>query len=131
MLPIQNFDFSPGNIAVLGVLTKVVHGDGTFRTAPSTAVGSFYQNLWVHFKYQGHVLPFFLAIMTGKSGALYNAVFLKIKDELPDTVNPETIMCDFEPALQNGLSLIFPDAVVTGCWFHYSQVRKIISYYAC
>ena len=32
------------------VLTKVVYGDGTFRTAPSTAVGRFHQNLWVHFK---------------------------------------------------------------------------------
>ena len=112
----------PENLAKLGVHTKVIHSDGTFRTAPSTATGRFYQNLMLHCKFEGHVLPFFKVIMTGKSGALYKAVFHKIKEELPDTVNPETIMCDFETALQNGLKEIFPEAVVTGCWFHFSQV---------
>ena len=30
-------------------------------------------------------------------------------------------MCDFEAALLNGLKEIFPEADVTGCWFHFSQ----------
>ena len=59
--------------------------------------------------------------MTGKSGALYKAVFKKIKEELPDSVNPKMVMCDFEAALLNGLKEIFPEADVTGCWFHFSQ----------
>ena len=33
------------DLCMCSVLTKVVHGDGTFRTAPSTAVGRFYHNL--------------------------------------------------------------------------------------
>ena len=35
-------------------------------------------------------------------------------DNTPSSIS---VMCDFEPALQNGFSLIFPGAVVTGCWF--------------
>ena len=123
----STFFFSE-NIAKLGVHTKLVQCDGTFRTAPSTTTGHFYQNLMLHAKYEGHVMPFFKVIMTGKSGALYRAVFEKIKEELPDSVNPETVMCDFEPALQNGLQEIFPEATVTGCWFHFSQVGKLYSF---
>ena len=76
MLPTQNFVF-PENIAKLGVHTKVVQCDGTFRTAPSTATGRFYQILMLRAKYEGHVMPFIKVIMTGKSGALYKAVFKK------------------------------------------------------
>ena len=119
---VANFFFFPENIAKLGVHTKVVQCDGTFRTAPSTATGRFYQILMLHAKYEGHVMSFIKVIMTGKSGALYKAVFKKIKEELPDSVNPETVMCDFEAALLNGLKEIFPEADVTGCWFHFSQV---------
>ena len=114
--------FSPENLAKLGVNTKVVQCDGTFCTAPSTATGHFYQILMFQAKFDGHVMPFIKVVMTGKSGALYKAVFKRIKEELPDSVNPETVMCDFEAALQNGLQEIFPDAIVTGCWFHFSQV---------
>ena len=86
VLPTQHF-FSE-NIAKLGVHTKLVQCDGTFRAVPSTSTGHFYQNLMLHAKYEGHVMPFFKVIMTGKSGALYRAVFEKIKEELPHSVNP-------------------------------------------
>ena len=130
LLPTQQFIFSE-NLAKLGIHTKLSQCDGTFRTAPSTTIGRFYQNLMLHFKFEGHVLPFFKAIMTGKSGPLYKVVFHKMKEELPESVKIETCMCDFEPALQNGLQEIFPDAIITGCWFHYSQVSKLELLYFC
>ena len=124
LLPTHHVIYSTENLSKLGVHTKLIQCDGTFRTAPSTVTGRFYQNLMLHAKYFGHVLPFFKVVMTGKSGVLYNTVFQKIKVELPSSVSPETVMCDFEPALQNGLQAIFPDAIITGCWFHYSQVSE-------
>ena len=76
----------------------------------------------LHAEYKAHVLPFMLAIMTGKSRVLYDATFLKMKEHLPDSVQPEKVMSDYEQALQGALSEIFPDAEILGCWFHYSQV---------
>ena len=80
--------------------------------------------------YKSNVLPFFKAVMTGKSRALYDSVFHKIKEELPETVNPETVMTDYEVALQGALSEIFPEATIVGCWFHFSQV-SILNLYIC
>ena len=96
--------------------------DGTFKTAPSTSDNKhFYQNLILYAKYGDHVLPFMKAIMTGKCRPLYDKTFQKMKEHLPSSVNPETVMSDYEQALQGALSDIFPDANVLGCWFHFSQ----------
>ena len=61
--------------------------------------------------------------MSHKTRALYDAVFLQVKAMLPDTVQPEYLLTDYETALQKGLGTIFPEATVLGCWFHFSQVR--------
>ena len=47
---VANGENITSDMCICSVLIKVVYGDGTFRTAPSTAVRRFYQNLWVHFK---------------------------------------------------------------------------------
>ena len=109
-------------MAVDGAVQKVPSHCTTLVLTPSFAKFSGEKMLMPHAEFEGHVMPFIKVVMTGKSGALYKAVFKRIKEELPDSVNPETVMCDFEAALQNGLQEIFPDAIVTGCWFHFSQV---------
>ena len=40
-------------------------------------------------------------------------------------------MCDFEAALLNGLKEIFPEADMTGCWFHFSQVLQYFHIFSC
>ena len=60
--------------------------------------------------------------MSGKSRSLYDAVYARLKELVPVTVEPEMIMTDFEIALQEGLGEIFPSATIVGCWFHFSQV---------
>ena len=113
---------SLNTIRHLGEETKIIQVDGTFRTAPSTAAGRFYQILIFHAKFGGHVMPFFKAIMTGKKRRLYDQVFVKIKQFLPEGVSPSVVLTDFEPALQGALAAVFPEASVRGCWFHFSQV---------
>ena len=115
----------PENIAFLDDGTKVIFADGTFKTAPSLKQGHFYQILMVHAEYRGHTFVMVKAFMTHKSGTLYNAVFARVKQLLPDSVNPDYVLSDYETALQNGLAIIFPDSVIVGCWFHFSQVRII------
>ena len=78
----------------------------------------------VHAEFKGHTFVLVKALMTHKSGALYNAVFARVKALLPDSLKPDYVMSDYETALQKGLGEIFPDAVIVGCWFHFSQVRE-------
>ena len=74
------------NLNKLGAHTKLIMCDGTFKTAPCTSDNKhFYQNLMLHARYKTNVLPFMKAIMTGKSRRLYDAVFKKLKEYLPDT----------------------------------------------
>ena len=112
-----------GNLSKLGEDTKVIWGDGTFKTAPALRDNEHeYQVLRVYGEYNGYTFPIFQAVMSRKSRSLYNAVYAKLKELLPATVEPEMIMSDYETALQGGLSEVFPTARVVGCWFHYSQV---------
>ena len=97
--------------------------DGTFHSAPSLAKGHMYQILKVHVEYKNNVFTVFKAIMTNKTRSLYDGVYEKLKELLPDTVKPTTLISDYEKALQDGLQAIFPDAELHGCWFHFSQVK--------
>ena len=101
--------------------------DGTFLTAPSMRNGHMYQILKFHVEYLGHVVTVFKALMTGKTRSLYDGVYEKLKELLPDTVNPSLVMTDYENALQDGLQSIFPDAEVKGCWFHFAQVSLLFT----
>ena len=77
---------STDNLNKLGAHTKLILCDGTFKTAPCTSDNNhFYQNLMLHAKYKTNVMPFMKAIMTGKSRLLYDAVFPKLKEHLPDS----------------------------------------------
>ena len=88
--------------------------DGTFKTAPSTSDNKhFYQNLILYAKYGDHVLPFMKAIMTGKCRPLYDKTFQKMKEHLPSSVNPETVMSDYEQAIQGALSDILRQMMKT------------------
>lgn len=77
---------SKKNLSKLGAHTKLFMCDGTFKTAPCTSDNKhFYQILMLHAKYKTNVMPFMKAIMTGKSRRLYDAVFKKLKEHLPDS----------------------------------------------
>ena len=126
---------------------KTLFADGTFRTAPSLRRGHMYQILKIHVEYKGHVFPgmmtfifvfstllkticftVFKAVMTGKTRSLYDGVYEKLRELLPDAVKPDTIITDYEEALQAGLQAVFPEADVRGCWFHYAQVGRKFYY---
>ena len=114
----------PQNLSKLDENTKQISADGTFRTAPSLKVGRLYQILIIMAMYKDHMFPVVKAIMTNKTRCLYDAVFSKVKSLLPEIVKPTLVICDYEPALMGGLSMVFPMAQIVGCWFHYSQVKK-------
>ena len=58
--------------------------------------------------------------LTRKTETLYKAVLQKIKELVPE-FNPVMIMADFEASLRDALKDTFPQCVIKGCWFHYTQ----------
>lgn len=105
---------------------RLVYVDATFRVVPSL----FYQLFTVFVQHTDHSFPVMYALMTRKTTALYQSVFEKLHELLPD-FQPSQVIADFEEAPANAIRAVFGDAVtVSGCWFHYSQallkrLRKI------
>ena len=117
-------DILLGNLARLGPDTKIIFADGTFKTSPALRDNKhMYQLLRIYAEHMGYVFPIFQAVMSCKTKSLYDAVYARLKELLPSTVEPDLVMADYETALQSGLGEIFPTAQVLGCWFHFSQVR--------
>ena len=95
--------------------------DATFRVCPQL----FYQLLVIHAEIPNHqggapwVFPCVYMLLTSKDTDIYLEGFTFLKS-LYDFA-PQTIMVDFEMALRNSLSQVFPSAVVDGCYFHFCQ----------
>lgn len=62
--------------------------------------------------------------MSDKSEASYTTVFTVLA---AFNMQPNTVMSDFEKAAQNALHTVFPNASITGCFFHLGQCvyRKV------
>ena len=95
--------------------SEEIHVDATFKVVPRR----FYQLLVIYGVQDGTVLPCVFILMTAKTRLLYNESFKFVKTMT--RTQPKTIVTDFEVALQHFLHLIFADAVLQGCFFHFSQ----------
>lgn len=66
--------------------------------------------------------------MTCRTRVLYDAVLDKIievyAERFPDVyLTVENVMSDFEKAIQGAVKNAFMGTEITGCWFHYGQVK--------
>ena len=100
-------------------------GDGTFKITPN----GFYQQYTLHAFFDGKTYPCVYALLPGKSRQIYTKMLDVIMQLMPYDVfaNPESIMTDFEIAAMNAFRDRFPDAEISGCYFHLGQSiwRKI------
>lgn len=62
--------------------------------------------------------------MSRKTRRAYEHLFKYIKNSIFDIGNCESIMTDFEVAMRNALRVIFPEAELNCCWFHFTQAAK-------
>ena len=92
--------------------------DGTFFTCPK----QFSQVFTVFVVVQGKTFPCVTVLMTSKTQELYEAVFGKILEIVPD-MNPQLAIADFERASYNAMKTIFPNIRVSGCSFHFIQAN--------
>jgi len=59
-------------------------------------------------------------LLTNKTSHTYNRALVEVQRQIPRT-NPRTVLVDFEKAAMSALSGAYPDATVTGCYFHLAQ----------
>jgi hypothetical protein len=93
--------------------------DGTFKTVPSL----FYQLFTIYvFIQQGDqtVSPTIYALLTDKSQLTYIR-FLKYLLEIKPSLNPTSVIIDFEHSSINAFKTVFPHAEQQGCFFHFSK----------
>ena len=68
-------------------------------------------------------VPVMYVLMSGKTKECYRQVFSYIKGELPNCT-PYCIGVDFEKAFFTAVSIYFPQALLTGCLFHFKQAAR-------
>jgi len=78
--------------------------DGTFKVAPSI----FYQVFTSHALIDHKSMPLVYCLIQDKAEVTYKRVFERIK-ELQPTLNPASIMSDFEKATHNAIQHVFPN----------------------
>jgi len=108
----------------LGILDQHRHWfvDGTFKVAPEL----FLQVFTVHALVDKTAIPLIYVLLQDKSERSYTRVFQKLFD-LKSTLNPLSVMCDFEKASHNAVARVFPNTQLVGCLFHLGQClwRKV------
>ena len=87
------------------------------------------ENGWCNFLLM-QVFPMLYALLPNKQRQSYNRAFSLLKDAAMThglTLDPATVLSDFELAIIQALALNFPNSRHRGCYFHYMQAiwRKV------
>ena len=114
-----------GDDAVLRGLERsdVWLADGTFKKVPSI----FFQLYSIHFEQSSGINPAALyCLLPNKTEATYTRLLDYVNRLLPQA-QPRVILTDFEIAAMESFRRHYPNARMTGCYFHLSQsvLRKV------
>ena len=91
--------------------------DATFKCSPTL----FYQLFILHALVKDNTIACVFVLMSKKTQEQYSMVFEKLKEETPYPLQPVTVVSDFELAAISAFKESFPDATMTGCFFHLTQ----------
>ena len=96
--------------------------DGTFKFVPKP----FYQCLIIMiFDDQTDAyVPVFYILLTSKTKQIYIQALRWVQISVDQQINPVSVTCDFEIALQKAIVSTFPSAVINRCFFHWKQAIR-------
>ena len=109
---------SQHNISVLSEAPHIMM-DATFSSSPNL----FAQLFTVHGLYDsGWHMPLVYGLLPGKTQVLYTDFLAALDHLFPSaTFEPQSVLCDFEKGLHNAIEIVWPDATVRGCYFHFKS----------
>ena len=107
-----------GNMAWCGEI-EVLYLDGTFKQAPPL----FHQVYVILAEINSYVFPLLYALLPNKRAATYRLLFQCIAQKWP-TLQPRSLMVDFEIATFQEAQAAFPNAQLFGCLFHLTLNMK-------
>ena len=90
--------------------------DGTFKVVPEI----FYQLFIIHAVHRHHVVPVIYALLRRKSAETYTRLIEEVLKVAPNW-SPRSVMMDFEQASIISFQRTFPNAALSGCYFHLRQ----------
>lgn len=103
-------------ILTLGAI--MLRMDGTFKVLPHHI--KFRQLFIISVMFNEHSYPLAYIFMQKKNFHSYDLIMSKLKTMIPaDKVT--NIMADYEAATRKAAKLHFPNAIISGCYFHYVQ----------
>lgn len=97
--------------------------DGTFKVVPTL----FFQLYTIHFQSVNGVNPAALyCLLPNKTRATYDRLVSEIRRLIP-LAAPAVILTDFETAAMSAFRQAYPNARITGCYFHLAQsvIRRV------
>ncbi|RNA02875.1 Ragulator complex LAMTOR3, partial [Brachionus plicatilis] len=98
--------------------------DGTFKASPIQLTQLFTIHVAIKGSFEYTTIPCAYILASLKDEKTYREAFGFIKDlaiEKNFTLNPVTVMTDFEIASINAIKFHFPNVILKGCWFHFRQ----------
>ena len=98
----------------------VLFMDGTFYTAPSM----FCQLYTIHGLWHGQMIPLVYVLLPNKTRETYTRMFRLLQDALIARNiiwSPNSFQIDFELAVIRAIEMLFPNAQIRGCLFHFCQ----------
>ncbi|CAG5093177.1 Protein of unknown function, partial [Cotesia congregata] len=100
----------------------------TYKVCPKKP--KFYQLFTIMAKVNNVAIPITWALMDKKTTLAYVAVLEHFKSTLAQHLQPKKFTVDYESGLASADLLVYPDALICRCYFHYLQalVRRLKSY---
>ena len=100
--------------------SEIWFADGTFRTAPD-----LYSQVYLIFGQlpNGQIIPCAYSLLPDKRSSSYQYVWQTVRD-IVNPASPKTILVDFEQAEIKACREVYPEADISGCFFHFKKALE-------
>ncbi|KAJ8685017.1 hypothetical protein QAD02_020810 [Eretmocerus hayati] len=97
----------------------ILQDDATFLSRPK--VHGITQLFTIMARNYGKCFPCIWILMSSRKAHAYEACLKEMKENIWPKMKPVEVIADFEEAMEIAWQNMYPDAKLTGCYFHFTQ----------